>query len=48
MKTLTPITGPMVYCAEAENYDAEPITYTNVWGGKAHCSYCGSTSHPLA
>ncbi len=47
-KNLTPQTGPMVYCADAVQYGADPITYTNVWGNKTHCSYCGKTDHPKA
>lgn len=48
MKISIPITGPMVYCTTAQQYDADPVTYTNVWGGNAHCSYCGATDHEKA
>ena len=47
-KIYIPETGPQVYCPNAEQYDAEPITYTNVYNGNAHCSYCGATDHAKA
>ena len=41
-----PEIGPFVYCADAAQNGADPVTHTNVWGSKAHCSYCGETDHP--
>lgn len=41
-----PEIGSFVHCEEAAQIGLHPVQHTNVWGGKAHCSYCGETDHP--